>query len=108
MEDKTNQFEKENKKDIDELVKLLKKKKDIETKEKGLKDKIKKSMGTHNVNSFKSEKITISSAAGSTTKTIDLEKLEEKEPQLYKDLLKDYPKTTTRSGSIKFSLPKSK
>ena len=63
---------------------------------------IEKAMDENNIVSIKNDYITISRIAASQTTSIDLKKLEEKEPQLYADLLKDYPKLTNKKASIRF------
>lgn len=50
----------------------------------------------------KTEFITVSYSKPTTTTSVDLKKLQEKEPELYNDLLKDYPKVTTRKGSFSY------
>jgi len=50
----------------------------------------------------KTEFITINYSKPSTTTTVDLAKMQKEEPELYNDLLKDYPKVTTRKGSFSY------
>lgn len=49
---------------------------------------------------YKSEYVTVSYSKPSSTTSIDLKTLQEKEPDLYNDLLKDYPKVTNKKGSF--------
>lgn len=51
---------------------------------------------------YKDETITISYSKPSESVSIDTAKLCEHEPELYKELLKDYPKVTTRKGSFSY------
>lgn len=70
--------------------------------EKDVKAELEKAMDKNNIVSIKNDYITISRIGASQTTSIDLKKLEEKEPQLYADLLKDYPKVTNKKASIRF------
>lgn len=62
---------------------------------------LQKVMDEYGITQFKNEYVTISFIKGSTTTSIDLKKLETNEPQLYADLLKDYPKETVKKDSIR-------
>lgn len=53
------------------------------------------------ITQFKNDYVTISLVKGSTTISIDLKALEKKEPELYADLLKDYPKETIKKDSVR-------
>ncbi len=101
MENNLVLFEQQNMVVFKQLADLTKQKKELEAKEKEVKEKIKKAMDEHGVKSFKNDFVTISNVAGSSSTTIDIAKMQEKEPDLYKDLMRDYPKTTTRSGYVK-------
>lgn len=50
----------------------------------------------------KTEYVTVSYSKPSSSTSIDLKTLQEKEPDLYNDLLKDYPKVTTKKGSFSY------
>lgn len=69
--------------------------------EKEAKDQLQNVMKEYDITQFKNEYVTISVVKGSTTIGIDLKALEEKEPDLYQDLLKDYPKETIKKDSIR-------
>lgn len=58
-------------------------------------------MDEFGITQFKNDYVTISLVKGSTTISIDLKALEKKEPELYADLLKDYPKETVKKDSIR-------
>lgn len=53
------------------------------------------------ITQFKNDYVTISLVKGSTTISLDLKALEKKEPELYADLLKDYPKETIKKDSVR-------
>lgn len=106
MEEK-NQVALFEEKHLTEFKKLsdLKKEQDrLATIEKDVKSQLEKAMDENNIVSIKNEYITISRVEGSESTSIDLKKLEEKEPDLYKDLLKDYPKVTVKKPSIRFTV----
>lgn len=58
-------------------------------------------MDEFGITQFKNDYVTISLVKGSTTISIDLKALEKKEPELYADLLKDYPKETVKKDSVR-------
>ncbi len=101
MENNLVLFEQKNMIAFKRLANLSNQKKELEAQEKKIKEEIKVAMDKHGVKSFKNDFVTISNVAGSSSTTIDIAKMKEKEPNLYEDLMKDYPKTTTRSGYVK-------
>lgn len=52
---------------------------------------------------YKDESITISYSKPNISTSIDLKKLEEKEKNLFNELLEDYPKVTERKGSYSYT-----
>ena len=88
------------------LARLAKQKKRIEEKEKEIKSGIMDAMVSYGVKSFKNDLITLTLVPGSTTETIDLNALQNREPELYEELLADYPKKTRREPYVRFTLPK--
>ena len=79
------------KKEQDRLAKL----------ETTAREELQKVMNEYGITQFKNEYVTISTVKGSTTVNVDLKELEKKEPELYADLLKDYPKTTVKKDTVK-------
>ena len=69
--------------------------------EKNFRTELQTVMDEYGIVSFKNDYVTISLVKGSTTVSIDLKTLEKNEPQLYKDLLKDYPKETVKKDSVR-------
>lgn len=55
-----------------------------------------------NEEGYKTDYVTVSYSQPSSSTSIDLKTLQEKEPDLYNDLLKDYPKVTTKKGSFSY------
>ena len=58
-------------------------------------------MDEYGITQFKNDYVTISLVKGSTSVSIDLKALEKEEPDLYADLLKDYPKETVKKDSVR-------
>ncbi len=87
---------------FESLVAITNKKKELEEKEKSIKEKIKAAMNEYGVKSFKNDLITISNVEGSESVSIDLKELQKKEPKLYKELLEDYPKVSKKAGYVRF------
>lgn len=86
---------------------LLAKLRDLNTQKKVLEDemsKIKESLEKDFLtpDGYKDENVTISYSKASETTTIDLTKLEEKEPDLFNDLVKDYAKVQKRKASYSY------
>lgn len=77
-------------------------KKQIEADEKAIKADLKKVMEEYGVKSLKNDFITMTLVDGSTSTSIDLKAIEKAEPELYEDLLADYPKVTTKKPYITF------
>ena len=86
------------------LAEVAKQKKALEDQEKEIKSQLEKLMDEYKIKSLDNQFIKIIRVASSSSTTIDLKKLEEKEPDLFKDLLADYPKTTTRKASVRFDV----
>lgn len=55
---------------------------------------------------FKNDQVTISRKKGSVKESIDYKAFEKKEPELYKDLLKDYKKITETKPSVSYTFKK--
>lgn len=78
---------------FEQLNTMIRHKKDIETKEKVLKEKIEKAMDEYGIKSIDNRYITITRVAGGDDKlTVDLVALEKDSPRKYTNLLKLYPK----------------
>lgn len=104
MDNELQLFEQANLEAFKKLAELKKQQEALATTEKEVKAQIEKSMEEYGVKSLKNEFITISHVEGSTSTSIDLKKLQEKEPDLYKELLEDYPKVTNKKASVRFTV----
>lgn len=69
--------------------------------EKSARAELQKVMDEFGITQFKNDYVTISLVRGSTSVSVDLKALEKQEPELYADLLKDYPKETVKKDSIR-------
>ena len=69
--------------------------------EKSARQRLQDAMNEYGITQFKNDYVTISVVKGSTITSIDLKELEKQEPQLYADLLKDYPKETVKKDSVR-------
>ena len=89
---------------MEDLLKALKEineeKNILNEREKTIKKSIEDNLGEE---TYKTDFVTVSFTKPTTTISVDLKKLEEKEPELYEELLTDYPKTTTRKGSYRYT-----
>jgi len=88
------------------LADAVKKKKKIEADEKKFKEQLGKVMDEYGIKSLDNQYLKIIRVAGSEgSQTVDLDKMKTEEPELYADLLKDYPKTTgAKKASIRFDV----
>lgn len=88
------------------LAEAVKAKKKLEADEKKFKEQLGKVMDEYGIKSVDNQFLKIIRVAGSEgSQTVDLTKMEKEEPELYADLLKDYPKTTgAKKASIRFDV----
>lgn len=97
-------FEQQNLEAFKQLAELKRQQDALKKQEDEVKSQIEKSMEEYGVKSLKNEHITISYIEASSSTSIDLKALENKEPDLYKELLADYPKVTNRKASVRFTV----
>lgn len=83
---------------------LKKQKEELERQEEVAKGMLAEGMEQYGIKSFKNEYITISYVEATSSETIDLKKMEEKEPELYKELLNDYKKVTNKKAYVRFTV----
>ena len=69
--------------------------------EKSVRADLQAVMDEFGITQFKNDYVTISVVKGSTSVSIDLKALEKKEPELYAELLADYPKETVKKDSVR-------
>lgn len=85
---------------LQELQNLDIQKKSIDERMSKIKETLEKDYLT--TEGYKNDIVTISYTSASETTSIDLKQLEEKEPELFKDLVKDYTKVTKRKASYSY------
>lgn len=81
-------------------------KKRLEEQEKNFKKQLEKVMDEYGIKSIDNQFLKIIRVAGSEgKKTIDLDKMQKEEPELFEELLADYPKISgARKASIRFDV----
>lgn len=91
---------------IKDLADKTKQMKALDTYLKKAKKELEKVMDEYDVKSYDSPYINfIRIAKGQDKTTIDLDALQKKEPELYADLLTDYPKTVKgKAASVRFTV----
>mgnify|MGYP006913148543 FL=1 len=82
-----------------ELKSINDAKKRLADREKEAKEKLEKELTDEG---YKNDFVTISYSKPSESVSIDTAKLCEHEPELYKELLRDYPKVTKRKASFSY------
>lgn len=97
-------FEKQNLNIFKALRDLKKQKEELERQEEVAKGMLEEAMEQNGIKSFKNEYITISYVEASSTTTVDLKKLQEKEPECYEGLIADYPKVMNKKAYVKFTV----
>ena len=97
-------FEKQYMAVCEKLSDMVKQKKALEDQEKEIKKKLGEAMDEYGIKSMDNQFIRFTRVAASEGKqTVDLDKLAKAEPDLFKDLLADYPKVTgARKASVRF------
>lgn len=83
------------------ISKLAKTKKDLEVEDKVMRAELLKICEEHGIESIDNEFVKITKCKGSETTTVDLKKMEKVEPELYSELLADYPKTIIKKPYIR-------
>lgn len=84
-----------------QLAEFKKMQADIEGKEKKIKAELEKAMLAYGIKSFSNDYVTLSYIDASSSETIDLKALQEKEPKLYGELLEDYRKVTSKKAYVR-------
>lgn len=75
--------------------------KNAQEKLNGIKSQLMEGMDQYDIKSIDNDYCKISRVEASESKSIDLKAVQKKEPELYTDLLKDYPKVSKRKESIR-------
>ena len=99
-------FEKKNLIVMKELSNVVSEKKKLEEVEKKAKERLEKIMDEYGIKSIDNEFLRITRIPPNAGKTvIDVDKMEKEEPDLFKELLEDYPKVSgKKKGYVKFDI----
>lgn len=89
-----------------ELARMDARKKKLEEQIDAAKRGIMEAMETYGVTGFKNDIITISYVPESQTESIDIKQLQNEEPELYEELLRDYRKVSKKQAYVRFSFKK--
>lgn len=103
-ENEVQVFEKNNLVIFQRLAEFKKAKDEMEAQEAKLKEALEKSMQEHGIKSFRNDYVTLSYVEASTSETIDLKAMQEKEPKLYAELLEDYRKVTSKKAYVRITV----
>lgn len=97
-------FEQQHLQIFKELSEITKQKKQLEDAEKRFKEQLEKAMDQYDIKSIDNHFVKITRVNGSTSTSVDLKAMQEKEPKLYGELLEDYPKVTTKKSYLTFKV----
>src|SRR5690606_10309919 len=89
---------------MQELQQLVNHKKELEKTEKQIKKELEQAMNEYNIRSIDKEYLKITRVEANETVTIDLAAMKKKEPDIYDELLEDYPKVTKRNAYVRFTV----
>lgn len=95
-------FEKQHLQLFKKIADISKAKKQLEEQEAKVKQELEEAMNAYDIKSIDNQFIKITRVKESTSTTVDLKALKEKEPKLYDELLEDYPKTTSKKAYLTF------
>ena len=84
-----------------QLSALKRQKEELEAADEKLISSLKEFMDQYGITSFKNDYVTISNVGPSESVSVDLKKLQEKEPECYQGLIEDYPKVTKKAGYVR-------
>lgn len=80
--------------------------KELQGIQKAVKKSLESAMREHEIKSIKNDYVNIVYVDESHSTSIDLAKLKSFEPALYAELLKEYPKVTSRKASLRITVNK--
>lgn len=104
MDNKVALFEQQHLEAFQQLQILTRQKKKLELEDAKIREELVEAMEKHDIKSIDNDFVKITRVAGSESVSIDLKKMEKKEPELYANLLEDYPKITVRKESVRITV----
>ncbi|MCU4843758.1 hypothetical protein OB992_07230 [Bacillus cereus] len=81
-----------------------KQEKNLKEQSEKLKAELEKAMDEHGITSIDNDLIKITRVGATTSTSLDITKLKAEEPDLYGELLGDYPKVSNRKAHVKFTV----
>lgn len=78
--------------------------KELTEKVKTMKAELEAAMDQYDIKSIDNDFLKINRVEASSSTSIDMKKLQEKEPALYGELLQDYPKVTNKKAYLTFKV----
>lgn len=99
-------FEEQHLAEIDQIARFETEIKKMEKLRDEVREKLQTAMEANQITKVTSKDISISLIPESESVSIDLKAFKEKEPEEYKGLLEDYPKTTRRKAYLRYVLRK--
>ena len=89
---------------MQQLQQLVSQKKELEKIEKDIKKELEEAMNKYNIKSIDNEFLKITRVEACELVSIDIKEMKKKEPELYEELLEDYPKVTKRNAYVRFTV----
>lgn len=86
------------------IAAMTKQEKELAEKNKKMKTELEAAMDEFEIKSIDNEFLKITRVSASTSKSLDIKKLQDKEPALYGELMEDYPKVTNKNAYIKITV----
>lgn len=84
------------------LADLIKSEKQLKKDKDVVKCELEKAFDEYGIKSLDNDYLKITFIDESTSVSVDLKELQKLEPELYEDLLRDYPKETKRKAYVRF------
>lgn len=103
-QDEVQVFESQHLALLQNLANLVKSKKSLDEQEKHIKGQLELLMDEYCIKSLDCEYMKIGRVDATESTSIDLEALKAREPELYEELLRDYPKVTKRKAYVTFKV----
>lgn len=104
MNNELKEFEQHHLKRFEKLAEVVKSKKALEALEKKIKGELEEAMNAYDIKTIDNQFMKVTNVNGSTTTSIDLAELKKKEPDLFEELITDYPKTTVKASYLTFKV----
>lgn len=104
MNNQIELFEQQHLEAFQQLQIVTKQRKKLEAEDSKIRQELIDAMDKYDIKSIDNDYVKITRIAGSESVSIDLKRMEKKEPELYSSLLDDYPKITKRKESVRITV----